>query len=83
LQLAKFVGLDIPKSLITNIYNEFCDFYSTNNRNCIIKPIKSGLVGNKQNSKIVFTNHLKEIGSRASRTVSQLLQEHVLDLLRN
>jgi len=78
LQIAQTLDFDIPKSLITNNYVDFCNFYNSNNKNCIIKPIKSGLIGNIEDSKVVFTNHLKEITNQEQ--VEQLpnyLQEHL------
>ena len=60
LELAKAIGFSIPDSIITNIYNDSFEFYNRNDTNCIVKPIKSGLIEDKDSPKIVFTSQLKE-----------------------
>jgi glutathione synthase/RimK-type ligase-like ATP-grasp enzyme len=59
LELAKSIGLKIPNSIITNSFAEVLDFYDRNNASCIIKPIKSGLIEDENEPKVVFTNYLK------------------------
>lgn len=58
LKKAKALGFQIPESLITNVYESAVNFYDRMSRNCIVKPIKSGLVGNNGDSKVVFTSEL-------------------------
>jgi glutathione synthase/RimK-type ligase-like ATP-grasp enzyme len=60
LELAKSIGLKIPDSMITNFYSDSLDFYNRNYDDCIIKPIKSGLIEDGNKSKIVFTNRLNK-----------------------
>ncbi|ULB35728.1 hypothetical protein [Proteiniphilum propionicum] len=60
LELAKSIGFSIPDSIITNIYADSLDFYNRNKSNCIVKPIKSGLIEDTNIPKVVFTNLLKE-----------------------
>ncbi|NDW11264.1 MvdC/MvdD family ATP grasp protein, partial [Dysgonomonas sp. 520] len=60
LELAKSIGFNIPNTIVTNIYTDSLDFYDTNNTNCIVKPIKSGLIEDETTPKVVFTNLLKE-----------------------
>lgn len=59
LELAKSIGFSIPNSIVTNIYTDSLEFYNRNGANCIIKPIKSGLIDDKESPKVVFTNQLK------------------------
>jgi len=59
--LAESLGLPLPKSIITNSANKAEDFFTKNEDNCIIKPIKSGLVEGPVESKVVFTNHIKSL----------------------
>lgn len=59
LELAKSIGFSIPNSIVTNIYTDSLEFYNRNDTNCIIKPIKSGLIDDKEFPKVVFTNQLK------------------------
>lgn len=59
LELAKSIGFSIPNSIITNIYADALDFYNRNDTNCVVKPIKSGLIDDKDSPKVVFTNQLK------------------------
>lgn len=61
LDVAKSLGFIIPESIVTNDYEEFMNFYERNERNCIIKPIKSGLIKDKTDSKVIFTNSLSDI----------------------
>jgi len=60
LELAKSIGFSIPDSIVTNIYYDSLEFYNRNNANCIVKPIKSGLIDDKNTPKVAFTNQLKE-----------------------
>lgn len=59
LELAKSIGFSIPNSIVTNIYADSLEFYNRNDTDCIIKPIKSGLIDDKESPKVVFTNQLK------------------------
>ncbi|MFW6311288.1 MAG: MvdC/MvdD family ATP grasp protein [Nanoarchaeota archaeon] len=61
LQIAKKIGFKIPDSLITNSFDNSINFFNRNAKNCIIKPIKSGLIGDGNNSKVVFTSFLDKI----------------------
>lgn len=61
LELAKSIGFFIPDSIVTNIYSDSLEFYNRNDTNCIVKPIKSGIIADKDVPKVVFTNQLKEI----------------------
>lgn len=58
LELAKSIGFTIPDSIVTNIFSEALKFYDNVDGNCVIKPIKSGLIGNDANAKIIFTSKL-------------------------
>lgn len=54
LQIAKELGFQIPKSLITNDVKLASDFIKSGS--LIIKPIKTGLIEDQKNSKLVFTS---------------------------
>lgn len=58
ISLAKEIGFIIPNSLITNQPDKANLFFFQNNKDCIIKPIKSGLVGEISDSKVIFTSKL-------------------------
>jgi glutathione synthase/RimK-type ligase-like ATP-grasp enzyme len=61
LELAKHLGFIIPETIISNSYDAVIAFYKRNNNDCIIKPIKSGLIETKSESKIIFTDTLSGI----------------------
>jgi len=78
LELAKSIGFCIPNSIVTNIYTDALEFYNRNNTNCIVKPIKSGLIEDKNTPKVVFTNLLKEKPHREQIEVSpNFFQAHI------
>ncbi len=78
LELAKEIGFTIPNSIISNIYKDCLDFYNNNNRNCIIKPIKSGLIPDSKVNKVVFTNHLMQMPSKEETEISpNYIQSHI------
>ena len=56
--LAQELGFKVPSSLVTTVPNEARDFIKSNNENCIIKPIKVGLIKDKDNPQIIFTSKL-------------------------
>lgn len=59
ISLAKEIGFKVPNSIITNQPIAAQYFFNRNNNDCIIKPIKSGLLGETNDLKVVFTNILK------------------------
>jgi glutathione synthase/RimK-type ligase-like ATP-grasp enzyme len=59
LRLAKEIGFNVPKTLVTNSKVAVKDFYNSNKKN-IIKPIYSGLVPNDQNISLFFTTVLTD-----------------------
>jgi hypothetical protein len=61
LDIAKSIGFVIPDSIITNDYDVFNSFRLRNNQECIIKPIRSGLISEKSESKVIFTNALTSL----------------------
>jgi glutathione synthase/RimK-type ligase-like ATP-grasp enzyme len=58
LLLAREIGFEIPKSLITTLQDKAEAFLSRSQGSCIIKPIKSGKVDDLENPKLVFTSLL-------------------------
>lgn len=60
LELADEIGFKIPNSIVTNSYEALDSFYTNQKGTCIIKPVKSGLIGSENSSKIVFTSLLNQ-----------------------
>lgn len=79
LELAKSIGFTIPDSIVTNSFEDSISFYKRNNGNCIIKPIKSGLIEDECNSKVVFTNILKNkpISKKQIKISPNFFQSHI------
>lgn len=67
LELAKSLGFNIPDSIISNSYEQTKEFFTRNENKCIIKPIKSGLIEDKRESKIVFTSIIEAIPENKSK----------------
>jgi glutathione synthase/RimK-type ligase-like ATP-grasp enzyme len=82
LELAKSIGLKIPNSIITNYLPHASDFYDRNGGNCIIKPIKSGLVIDEENPKVIFTSYLNKRPDSKVQVESSpnFLQSHIKKL---
>ena len=80
LDIANSLGFTIPNSIITNSYKEVSTFFKLNNQQCVIKPIKSGLIEDDLKSKVVFTNVLKSIPKNKKEISSNLnfIQSHIL-----
>lgn len=66
LEVAKSLGLNIPNSIISNKKDHIEQFFNANKKNCIIKPIKSGLI-EEGNSSVIFTSIINELPSDKSR----------------
>jgi len=59
LDVAKRIGFNIPKSVITNSSQYALNFINTNK--CIFKPIKSGFIGeDKENTSILYTTRIDD-----------------------
>lgn len=58
LQLAQEVGFEIPASTISNQFFSVNQFVNKCNRDCIIKPIKTGNMKDITNPKVIFTSKL-------------------------
>jgi len=58
--LAQELGFKVPSSIVTTVPNEARNFIKNNNDNCIIKPIKVGLIKDRDNPQVIFTNKLGE-----------------------
>lgn len=57
--LAERIGLKIPQSLITTEGQYAMAFYDRNDQECIIKPIRSGLVADDEHEEaVIFTNRV-------------------------
>ncbi|WP_057938800.1 MvdC/MvdD family ATP grasp protein [Algoriphagus resistens] len=67
LDIANQIGFKIPDSLITNSFEDFKNFFDKHNSYNIIKPIKSGLVGENNDSRVVFTTSLASLPNEESR----------------
>ena len=58
LKLAKEIGFNIPKTLLTSEHSELIQFYKENNEDIIIKPLHQGRIKFKENIKTIFTNQI-------------------------
>jgi glutathione synthase/RimK-type ligase-like ATP-grasp enzyme len=67
LEIAKSLGFNIPDSLISNLYEQTEVFFNRNMSKCILKPIKSGLIDDKEEPKIVFTNIIEKLPKDKSK----------------
>ncbi len=65
LKIAKEVGFKIPPSIFTNDIKDAKEFILDNENDCVIKPIRSGLIDDLEKPKIIFTSLLtdKQINS--------------------
>ncbi len=70
LKLAKEIGFRVPPSLITNIPEQADAFYSKQKRNCIVKPIKTGLIEDTLQPKVIFTSKLENFDQNLLRVQS-------------
>lgn len=61
--VARSIGLSIPSTMITNSFTEAFGFYTAIKKNCIIKPIKAGLIEDQKTSRVIFTSELSEFPS--------------------
>ena len=81
LQIAKEIGFAIPKSLISSYHSECLNFIESHKNDCIVKPIKSGLVsdGIDGNDKVVFTNHINSaiLNNADLNHFPNYIQEHI------
>jgi glutathione synthase/RimK-type ligase-like ATP-grasp enzyme len=80
LDLAKSIGFKIPNSIITNTYDKATLFFKENDKKCIIKPIKSGLIEDNTDSKVIFTNLLDSFPENSEKITTNpcYLQSHIL-----
>lgn len=69
LLIAKEIGLNIPRSILTNKPEHAFDFYNANHQECIIKPIKSGLIAGEIEEGVIFTSKLDLDIDRAKRVI--------------
>lgn len=76
---AQELGFEIPKTLLTTEYEKALDFFNSTSSNCIIKPIKSGLINEPDNDKVVFTSKISEFPKAESSIQScpSFFQEHI------
>ena len=57
LKLAQHIGLNIPDTIVTSIPNRASEFINSHG-NCIVKPVKTGLIEDKESQKYIFTTEL-------------------------
>jgi glutathione synthase/RimK-type ligase-like ATP-grasp enzyme len=60
LLVAQSIGLSIPSSVITNSFENAHKFFRSKLSDCIIKPIKTGLIEEANGSSVVFTSQLSD-----------------------
>jgi glutathione synthase/RimK-type ligase-like ATP-grasp enzyme len=79
LLLAKKLGFQIPNSIMTTDYKRAFEFYKSNLSNCIIKPIKSGLINEPKNDKVVFTSKIEKFPEipGSIQICPSFIQEHI------
>lgn len=80
LRLATRLGLKIPKTLMTNNPDRARDFFFECNKQMIIKPYESGLVGKGDDAEAIYTSVVKESdieNIESTRHTPVLLQEYV------
>lgn len=78
--LARKIGLIVPNSIITNDPQAALNFYFANKNNCIIKPIRTGMVATASSEEgIIFTSNLSLSNENATRIKScpVYLQNHI------
>lgn len=62
IQLAKQLGFNVPNSIVSNNVDHLRTFFDVNDQDCIIKPIKSGLVHYDSDEEgVVFTSKIDEV----------------------
>jgi glutathione synthase/RimK-type ligase-like ATP-grasp enzyme len=77
--IANKFGFVIPKSIITNDYKVALDFLEAN-KECVVKPIKSGLVSDETEPKVIFTSLITKDDIPTLERVSECptyFQEHI------
>jgi glutathione synthase/RimK-type ligase-like ATP-grasp enzyme len=78
--LARKTGLIMPKSIITNDTQAALNFYSENYGNCIIKPLRSGMVSTASSDEaIIFTSRVRLSAENVERIkmCPVYLQNHI------
>lgn len=70
LMIANEIGFITPDSLVSNDPEKVLDFYTTHRENCIIKPIKSGLVEGDGETGVIFTTRVELNESNIDRIVT-------------
>jgi glutathione synthase/RimK-type ligase-like ATP-grasp enzyme len=79
LLLAKKLGFQIPNSIMTTDYKSAFNFFDASSSNCIIKPIKSGLISEQKNDKVVFTSKIEKFPEvpESIENCPSFIQEHI------
>lgn len=80
LLLAKNLGFRIAPSLITTNADSAMNFYRMNDEDCIIKPIRTGLISDEENEEaIIFTNKVNLDKNSAQRVAGcpTFFQKHI------
>lgn len=60
LRLAKKVGFTVPDTILSNELQKVRYFYNENHQDCIIKPVRSGGMGESA-EKVIFTSKLEKL----------------------
>lgn len=80
LRLAKKIGFRVAPSLITTNADSAMNFYRMNDEDCIIKPIRTGLISDEGNEEaIIFTNKVNLDKNNAQRVggCPTFFQKHI------
>lgn len=76
--LATKVGLSIPAGMVTNNAKDFERFWDVVGMNCIVKPVRSGQIGQPKTEKIVYTSILDRLPSCEQIEICPTyIQEHI------
>lgn len=77
---AKKLGFKLPASLITNVKDSAISFYKENDADCIIKPIRTGLItDDKHGEAVIFTNrvYLNDENAQRVNRCPTFFQNHI------
>ncbi len=78
--IASHFGLVTPRSIVTNNHSKILEFLGAHGE-CILKPIRSGFVGDDFNPKVIFTSLITTNDISSLERVNECptyLQEHIV-----
>lgn len=72
LKIASAIGFKIPNTLISNNSDLIKNFYLENNKNIIIKPVKTSVIKKRNNENIIFTSSIANFQIEKIKTCIQI-----------